>query len=400
MTEAEKTNAGRPLPPGDLHLYVHIPFCIHKCAYCDFNSHVRRQPAWGNYREALLSELAYWSARPQFSGRPLASIFFGGGTPSLAPAELIAGTLEQADALLGISDDTEITLEANPGTVDAGRFRAYRQAGVNRLSVGVQSFTNAELLWLERIHSSDQAMAALATARAAGFDNLSLDLMYGLPGQGMEDWMRSLETGIELAPEHMSCYQLTVEAHTELANRHRARPLALPDDDLSLDFLRRTRARLQDAGYAAYEVSNFARPGRYCRHNDGYWLYHDYIGIGAGAAGKWDKQDGGITRHANIRSPEAYMRAAMQHGKAINSEETLDIRKAAGEAVWLGLRRSRGIGRAAFRTRFGSDIDAMFGSVLRPWQQSGHLIAAADSLYLSDKGLGMADSIAISVLRD
>lgn len=393
--------ASRPVPPaGELHLYVHIPFCIHKCAYCDFNSHVRQAPPWDDYRMALLAELGQWSNQQHFAGRPLTSIFFGGGTPSLAPPALIADVLQQAAHRFGITRDAEITLEANPGTVDAERFSDYRQAGINRLSIGVQSFDDAQLRWLERIHSNAQATTAFATARSAGFDNVSLDLMYGLPGQSLAGWMHSLDTAIALAPEHLSCYQLTIEAHTELAQRHRRQPLALPEDELALAFLRDTRERLADAGYQAYEVSNFARPGRYCRHNDAYWLYHDYIGIGAGAAGKWDRQDGGITRYANIRSPEAYIKSATSKGGAINSEETLAMHKAAAEAVWLGLRRSNGIDQKLFVERFGRRIDEIFGPALKPWVETGHLIVTQENIQLSDKGLGMADSIAVSVLTD
>jgi len=387
-------------PDGDLHLYVHIPFCIHKCAYCDFNSHVRKQPPWDEYRMALLAELGYWSNQTQFAGRNITSIFFGGGTPSLAPPELIADVLHQAGHCFTLSDDIEITLEANPGTVDAQRFAAYRKAGINRLSIGVQSFDDTELKWLERIHSGDQAVQAYHRARSAGFDNISLDLMYGLPDQDLVGWMHSLETAIKLAPEHLSCYQLTIEAHTELALRHSRQALALPEDELALAFLLDTRKRLSEAGYQAYEVSNFARPGRYCRHNDAYWLYHDYIGIGAGAAGKWDLPDGGITRYANLRSPETYAKAATSNGSAINSRESLELHKAAAEAVWLGLRRSDGINQQAFRQRFGGTIDEIFGNALKAWVESGHLMVARKSIKLSDKGLGMADSIAVSVLTD
>jgi len=381
-----------------LHLYVHIPFCIHKCAYCDFNSHVREIPPWDDYRQALLAELTHWSRQSQFSGRRIATIFFGGGTPSLAPAGLISEVLQQTDKLFGLCADAEISMEANPGTLEAGRFAAFRAAGINRLSIGIQSFNDAELRWLERIHNSQQALQAFASARSAGFDNLSLDLMYGLPGQSLSDWLKNLDTAIAMAPEHLSCYQLTVEAHTELALRHQQSPLSLPEDDLALEFLRSTRGRLLEAGYEAYEVSNFTRPGFHCRHNDAYWLYHDYIGIGAGAAGKWDMTDDGTTRYSNLRSPEAYMRASQAGADAINSAETLPREKAAAEAVWLGLRRSKGVDQEYFRRRFGQDVSALFSKELDPWETSGHLHITPEYIQLTEKGLGMADSIAVSVL--
>jgi len=385
-------------PESPLHLYVHIPFCIHKCAYCDFNSHVREAAPWHDYRRALLAELRYWSEQAQFAGRCIETIFFGGGTPSLAPAELIADILQQVEALFSLRGHCEISLEANPGTLDAGRFAAYREAGVNRLSIGVQSFNDDELQWLERIHNSRQAREAFDSARSAGFANISMDLMYGLPGQDISGWLESLNTAIALAPEHLSCYQLTVEEHTELALRQQRSPLSLPEDEAALDFLRRTRSRLSGSGYQAYEISNFSRPGRHCRHNEAYWLYDDYIGIGAGAAGKWDKPDGGITRSSNIRSPEAYMLAALAAGVAINSDETLPRRKAAAEAVWLGLRRSDGLAQAHFRERFGRDIAAFFGDALQPWVASGHLSITPGHVKLTAQGIGLADSIAVAVL--
>ncbi|MDQ6972650.1 MAG: radical SAM family heme chaperone HemW [Mariprofundaceae bacterium] len=380
-----------------LHLYVHIPFCIHKCAYCDFNSHVRDEPAWDAYRSALLRELECRAHQEAFTGRRIDTIFFGGGTPSLAPAELIGEVLDDTQRLFTLTDNAEITLEANPGTIEAGRFSAYRQAGVNRLSIGVQSFKDAELQWLERIHNAEQAREAYATARSAGFDNISLDLMYGLPGQSMSDWLENLQMAIDLSPEHLSCYQLTIEAHTELARRHKRSPLALPQDDDALHLLHNTRKLLLENAYHAYEISNFSRPGYACRHNDAYWLYHDYIGIGAGAAGKWDTAHGGITRYSNVRSPEGYIRAVNTHGKAVNSDEQLVLNKAAGEAVWLGLRRSEGLNREGFRLRFRRDVIDLFGSALKPWQQSGHLITTERAIRLSDQGLGLADSIAVSV---
>jgi len=381
-----------------LHLYVHIPFCIHKCAYCDFNSHVRPAPPWDEYRRALLNELTHRAAQPQYSKRRIDTIFFGGGTPSLAPPQLIADILQATAELFDLHKQAEISLEANPGTIESEHFAAFRAAGVNRLSIGVQSFNDDELQWLERIHNSQQAMDAFATARSAGFDNVSLDLMYGLPQQQLSDWLQNLDTAVAMAPEHLSCYQLTVEPHTELALRHQRLPLLLPEDDEALEFLRQTRGRLAEQGYQPYEISNFARPGYYCRHNDGYWLYDDYIGIGAGAAGKWDTVQGGITRYSNNRSPESYIRSALNQGSAANSDETLALKKAAAEAVWLGLRRREGVQLAHFKRRFGQDVNTFFANQLAPWEKSGHLITSPEYLQLSDSGLGMADSIAVSVL--
>jgi len=385
-------------PPSPLHLYVHIPFCAHKCHYCDFNSHVRDVPPWEDYQAALLMEMEAWAGKPPFSRRPLHTVFFGGGTPSLAPPSLIAAVLEQAATLFGMEAEAEITLEANPGTVDAAHFTAYRAAGVNRLSIGVQSLDHAELQWLERIHDRDEAIHAFAEARRAGFGNINLDLMYALPEQSLQRWQQQLDAAIRLAPEHLSCYQLTIEPHTRLAAQHIAKPLPLPDQETALGFFTATRAQLAEHGYAAYEISNFARLGMHCRHNDGYWRYHDYIGIGAGASGKWDMPDGGICRYSNIRSPEHYIARTMADGSAVRSDEVLDTARAAAEAVWLGLRRTSGISREDFAVRFGADIRSMFTSPLQPWLQTGHLELTRQQLRLTEKGLPLADAIAAAVL--
>ncbi|MDQ6967522.1 MAG: radical SAM family heme chaperone HemW [Mariprofundaceae bacterium] len=326
------------MPQSPLLLYIHIPYCIHKCHYCDFNSHVRTQPDWLAYQQALITELTHWSQQQQYQNRKLHSIFFGGGTPSLAPASLIAKVLEHAQNLFGFEDNIEISLEANPGTVDMQAFQGFYQAGINRLSMGVQSLEHRELQWLERIHGSDDVYQAFDAARNAGFNNINLDFMYGLPHQTLKQWQQTLASALQLNPEHLSCYQLTVEPHTKLATRHASSPYKLPNDEASLAFFQETRCKLASAGYQAYEISNFAKANHYCRHNDGYWLYHDYIGIGAGASGKWDMQDGGTHRYSNIRTPEKYTAQAIQTGSAINSDESLNLQQAAAEAVWVGLR--------------------------------------------------------------
>ncbi|MDQ6997350.1 MAG: radical SAM family heme chaperone HemW [Mariprofundus sp.] len=384
--------------PSPLQLYVHIPFCVHKCHYCDFNSHERCAPAWADYQQALITELEHWASTPMFKGRSLHTIFIGGGTPSLAPPALIKAVIDAASHYCGIDKDAEISMEANPGTADADNFRAYREAGINRLSIGIQSFDTAELQWLERIHSADEATQAYNIARQAGFDNINLDLMYGLPDQSMDSWLISLNRAIALKPEHLSCYQLTVEPHTKLATTHSIAPIALPNDEDALHMFFETRQQLLEAGYHAYEISNFSKPDLKCRHNDGYWLYNDYIGIGAGASGKWDQQDQGIIRYSNIRTPESYIKKALQHGKAVNSEDPLHARKAAAEAFWLGLRRTAGINRPAFKQRFDIDAWHAFSSALQPWVSRNQLAINEDAIHLTNKGLSLADEIAASVL--
>jgi len=381
-----------------LQLYVHIPFCVHKCHYCDFNSHERSNPDWKNYQSALISELKYWAARPMFVGRKLSSIFFGGGTPSLAPTKLIGDIIQNAESVLGFEDSIEVTLEANPGTVDATHFSSYLQAGVNRLSMGVQSLNDQELLWLGRIHDNKQALAAFDIARNAGFNNINLDLIYGLPNQSLDAWLDSLRAVIALSPEHLSCYQLTIEPHTKLADSHARSPLNIPDDDLALAMFSETRARLINAGYEAYEISNFAKPELKCRHNDGYWLYHDYIGIGAGAAGKWDTPRGGIKRYCNIRSPERYAQASLKNGTAMHTQESLDKNHSAAEALWLGLRREHGVCRHSFQQRFGFDAWERFAPALERWHKHNQLAVTDRHICLTPEGLPIADAIAASVL--
>jgi len=379
-------------------LYVHIPYCVHKCHYCDFNSHERSAIDWPRYEEALLAELTRWSKETPFAGRELQSIFFGGGTPSLAPAGLIKGVIDEAKGHFAFAEGVEVSLEANPGTIDRANFKGFREAGVNRLSIGVQSLNDVELKWLERIHDRKAAVAALKAGREAGFENINLDLIYGLPGQSLDAWFKTLDQAIELEVEHLSCYQLTVEPHTKLAANIHAVVDRLPDDELALEFFYQTRERLAEAGYEAYEVSNFARSGLKCQHNDGYWLYRDYIGIGAGASGKWDyagdDEGGGVVRYTNIRNPERYCDAALKDGRAINSEEKLPKETAEAEAVWQGLRRTSGISNHWFTERFGSDIEKCFGNKLAPWLAEGRLVWSGDRLFLTEKGVPFADAVA------
>jgi len=333
-----------------------------------------------------------------FQGRKLHTIFIGGGTPSLAPPALIKAIIDAASECCGIDDNAEISMEANPGSADAENFRSYREAGINRLSIGIQSFDAMELVWLERIHSSDEAIEAYNIARQAGFDNINLDLMYGLPNQNLDDWLKSLNTAIALKPEHLSCYQLTVEPHTKLAAAHNRSPVALPNDEDALNMFFETRKQLSEAGFQAYEISNFSRPHLKCQHNDGYWSYNDYIGIGAGASGKWDDQGQGITRYSNIRTPERYIKSIQKHAKAVNSEDRLNFEKAAAEAFLIGLRRTDGINRTAFKRRFQIDAWQLFSPELQIWFNNDQLALTDNTIYLTDKGLALADEIAASVL--
>ncbi|ADC63949.1 radical SAM family heme chaperone HemW [Allochromatium vinosum] len=273
--------------PPPLALYVHLPWCVRKCPYCDFNSHPggRESRPFDAYVERLQLDLDAELREPA-ARRPIGSIFIGGGTPSLFPGPAIRRLLDGIRARVELIPDAEITLEANPGTIDAAHFAAYREAGINRLSIGVQSLSTEQLERLGRIHTPEEAREAVRIARALGFDNLNLDLMFGLPGQTLDGARADLDALIALEPEHVSYYQLTVEPGTAFG----ARPPELPDGDLVADMGAEGAARLESAGYGRYEVSAYARRGRQCRHNLNYWRFGDYLGIGAGAHGKLSAQ--------------------------------------------------------------------------------------------------------------
>ncbi len=294
---------GEPLP---LALYVHFPWCVRKCPYCDFNSHARpQQLPESAYIEALLADLD--SQQAAAAGRELASIFLGGGTPSLIAPAAIARLLAGVRARLEIARDAEITLEANPGTIERGRFADYRDAGITRVSLGAQSFDAGQLQTLGRIHAAEDTVAAVGELRAAGIVNFNLDLMYALPGQSAPAAVADLEAAIALAPTHLSHYQLTLEPGTVFGGRP---PPDMPDPDTAAEIQSCCQQRLAGAGYVQYEVSAYARAGARCRHNLNYWEFGDYLGIGAGAHGKWSTWQGGtlqIDRSAREREPRRYL---------------------------------------------------------------------------------------------
>src|SRR5690349_10725127 len=289
------------LPP--LALYVHIPWCVRKCPYCDFNSHERAgELPEREYVGKLILDLE--AMLPSVWGRRLSSIFIGGGTPSLFSPAAIDELLAAVRARLPIEPGAEVTLEANPGTVEAGRFRGFRQAGVNRISLGVQSFDDAMLASLGRIHGGDEARRAIEVALES-FDNVNIDLMYGLPAQSLEQALADLRQAIGCGVPHLSAYQLTIEPNTVFYSK----PPRLPEHDSAAEMQLAIEAALAEAGYEHYETSAFARPGRRCRHNVNYWEFGDYLGIGAGAHGKVSFPDR-VTRHERIKQPKEYLASA------------------------------------------------------------------------------------------
>jgi len=334
------------LPP--LSLYIHVPWCVRKCPYCDFNSHEARGALpEGEYVAALLADLE--SALPQVWGRPVLTVFIGGGTPSLLSVSALDALLSGVRARLPLAVDAEITLEANPGTVEAGKFRGFRSAGVNRLSLGIQSLNDRHLQALGRIHDAGEARRAAELALAT-FDNVNLDLMYGLPGQTQKGAEADIAALIALTPQHVSAYHLTIEPNTYF---HRYPP-AVPDDDAAAAMQEAVETRLAAAGYAHYETSAFARPGRQGRHNLNYWNFGDYLGIGAGAHSKISFKNN-ILRYSCARQPKAYL-TQLAAGSAVSERRELSVAELPGEFMMNALRLNDGFELSLFADRTGLDL--------------------------------------------
>ncbi|MES9963478.1 MAG: radical SAM family heme chaperone HemW [Candidatus Sedimenticola sp. 20ELBAFRAG] len=339
--------------PPPLGLYIHIPWCLRKCPYCDFNSHQTEGcPDAMGYVRALLADVEL--ELPLVEGREVSTIFIGGGTPSLFPGDAIRTLLLGLGQRIPILADAEITMEANPGTYESGRFAAYREAGVNRLSLGVQSFNDHALGLLGRIHDAEQARAALAEACEAGFNSINMDLMFGLPGQDLETAVADVRQAVAVGVQHISYYQLTLEPNTLF----HARPPELPDEDSIAGIQEAGQSLLGDAGYGQYEVSAYARQGFECRHNLNYWGFGDYIGIGAGAHGKLSLPgEGGVWRRWRQRHPLTYMDAAGTE-RAVSSRQ-LDRDDLLAEFMLNALRLHNGFKTELFRTRTGLPLELL-----------------------------------------
>lgn len=371
------------LPP--LSLYVHIPWCVRKCPYCDFNSHeYSGELPESQYVDALIDDLA--ADLDQLPNRSLQSIFIGGGTPSLFSAAALQNLLQRIAALIEFSPTIEITLEANPGTAEAKRFTAYREAGINRLSIGVQSFANQQLQKLGRIHDATQATAAIAMAKSAGFDNFNIDLMHGLSVQTRAEAMADLQQAIALEPAHLSWYQLTIEPNTVFYNR----PPPLPADD-ELDSIQQSGlALLADAGFAQYEVSAFAQPGKKSLHNVNYWQFGDYIGIGAGAHGKLtDPSRDSIVRTRKSRQPAHYLQSSVQRQAP---RQSLARDERALEFVLNALRLREGFSETLFSARTGLAFSSIAKQV--EYLTTKGLMQSTDGVVTTtDRGYQMLNSV-------
>ena len=375
-------------------LYVHVPWCRHVCPYCDFNVYAAAEPPERPYVEAVAAELRAWAARAQWRGRRAKTVYLGGGTPSLLSPGAIATVLEAVARAFGIADGVEVTLEANPGTVTRERLAGYRAAGVNRLSLGAQSFHAGHLRALGRDHGAADVRAAMEAARAAGFANLSLDLIFAVPDQTLADWEDDLGAALALAPEHVSAYALTYEPGTPFHAWRASGRLRPVDEDGEAAMAERTVERLAAAGYERYEISSFTRPGFASRHNTSYWDGSDYLGLGAGAH-SFSAEPAPGRRWANERLPGRYLVAIRERGTAVATEERLSTAQARGEFCFTGLRQTVGVDLEGFRRRFGVELDAAFPHLER-LVTDGLVEASGQRLRLTARGFRFADSVAAS----
>ena len=371
-----------------LSLYLHIPFCASKCAYCDFASFPGREGEWSRYFEALWNEIGDW--RQELRGYEAATVFIGGGTPTLVDAEYIAETLDRCRAALPFEDGAEITMEGNPGTLPPEKLKTYRRAGVNRLSLGAQSFDDGLLKSLGRIHTSGQIGEAVGMAREAGFDNINLDLMYALPGQTPDQWQKTLDAAASLGVEHLSAYSLIVEEGTPMARRVAAGEAALPDDDAVNAMQRDAVARLEQAGYRRYEISNYAKPGHACRHNLVYWNRGEYLGLGCAAHSLF----GGCRFH-NPESLEGYLA-----GDRRLEAQSLTIADEMEETVMLATRTTRGLDLGAWAQSFGRPFESGREAALSRLERGGLIEIKEGFLRLTLRGMELQNAVVLELLGD
>ncbi len=380
-----------------LGIYVHWPFCLAKCPYCDFNSHVRERIDHGRWRAALVRELEHFAA--ETAGRPVSTLFFGGGTPSLMQPDTVDQVIRAVRAAWPVSADVEISLEANPTSVEAARFEALAAAGVNRLSIGVQALDDADLAGLGRGHDAAQARAAVALAQRC-VDRVSLDLIYARPRQGVARWRRELAAALELFDDlgraHLSVYQLTIEPGTRFHALHRRGALALPSERVTAALFEATQRDLEAAGLPAYEVSNHAAPGHACRHNLTYWRYRDYVGVGPGAHGRLSPAgpEHGKLALRQHRAPEAWLAAVERHGHATRARRLLDPGERLAELLLMGLRLRDGVPRARIARETGMATEAALdGQALADLVDAGLLEDDGRALRATPAGLQRLDAV-------
>ncbi len=377
--------------PAGFGIYIHWPFCLSKCPYCDFNSHEAAAIDHQSWRNALLTELDWYAALAH--GRTVTSVFFGGGTPSLMEPATVAALLERIAQHWTIAPAVEITLEANPSTVEAQRFLDFKAAGINRLSMGVQALDNQILSFLGRRHDVAESLTAIELARKT-FDRYSFDLIYARPGQTVHSWRQELDRALELCGDHLSVYQLTIEDGTAFAPRYNRGEFALPDESVQIDLFTVTQEVLDHAGLPAYEISNHARPGQECHHNLTYWMGGDYLGIGPGAHGRlWNA----ATRQH--RAPDVWLERVARQGHGTQERVDLSVRERAEEMVMTGLRLTRGLHRGLFKMVSGMELNAVIdGKGLAELVEGGFITADQTAIKATETGRLMLNAVTAKLL--
>ena len=368
-------------------LYLHIPFCKSRCAYCSFNSYACKSPP-GAYLAALTSQIRHWGAQQWCRERTFSTLFIGGGTPTIYGGNELADLVALCLKSFTFAEEPEVTVEANPNTVTVPMLTSLRRAGVNRLSLGVQAFSDRLLGALGRSHTKGEAHAAIAGARRAGFANINLDLMYGLPGQSATEWRESLDQALACGPEHLACYELTIEEETPFAGLVERGELILPEEEEALAMAELTHDLLAKAGLPRYEISNYAAPGNQCRHNLNYWRNGSYLGLGAGAVSCLSG-----FRFNTVREPETFAALVQKGELPLDEGECLPLAARFRESVVMGLRMTEGVSLALLQRRFGLTPAGYYGKMLEELQQQGLIVLAPDSLRLAEAGLPVANQV-------
>ena len=368
-------------------LYIHIPFCVRKCAYCDFLSAPGSEEAKASYTEALLREIEAVKTEK----REVSSIFVGGGTPSALSPSLMGDIFEKIHKSFSVAPDAEITIEANPGTLSKEKLFLYRNVGINRLSLGLQSPEAAELKSLGRIHTYEEFLESFSLAREAGFQNINVDLMCALPEQTYEGWVRNLRTVAALHPEHISAYSLIIEEGTPFAKRK----LNLPDEDTEYRMYEDTAGILAEYGYEQYEISNYAKKDLVCQHNVGYWTRKEYLGLGLGAASLWGNQ-----RFSNTSDFSLYLNNSGFPEKIRGDREVLSLEAEMSEFMFLGLRMTKGVSKAEFLEGFGVSIESVYGKVLDKYKSVGLLEETDGRIFLTRAGIHVSNGVMAEFLQE
>ena len=365
-----------------LELYLHIPFCIKKCDYCDFLSGPSTRAGQEAYIYALLREME--TVSKNLKKRPVDTVFIGGGTPSVPECDVMEKLLQGLRDYFLFSADAEVTIEANPGTLTPEKLSIYRKYGINRISIGLQSPNNKELAMLGRIHNYAQFLESFQMARAAGFSNINVDLMFAIPGQSYDGWIENLQTVAALGPEHISAYSLIIEEGTPFFRKK----LDLPDEDTEYRMYEDVAAVLKEYDYHQYEISNYAKAGRECRHNEGYWQRKDYLGLGLGAASLL-----GMERFSNTADMQEYLKNSSAPEKIRKNRELLTREDEMAEFMFLGLRMTQGVSKKEFQEYFGTAIENIYGEVLKKYKKQGLLLEESGRIFLSREGIHVSNAV-------